>query len=570
MILKGNPVSEGIAIGTAYLFKATDYSPAESYIEEDKIADAADIFQNALSKAKEELNKLIADFPGGEDEQSKIFAAHREMLSDEEMIGAVTDAINNSHMAPDYAVYTVFSEFISLISKSQNELIGARAADLLDVRNRLIRIIRGEKESNLSRLPENTIVIAQDLKPSDTATIDRNHISGIITERGSSTSHSAIIARSFCIPAVLGVPAACSQIVTGDIIIVDAIKGEVLITTDETVIAAYKKKRDEWLKERASTEAYLDKEPFTKDGVRIDLGINIGSDNQGDEFAYADFCGLFRTEFLYMQSDHLPTEEEQFIAYKRVLEQAKGKPATLRTLDIGGDKTLPYMQLPKEDNPFLGKRAIRLCFDETVIFKTQLRAALRASVFGKLQIMFPMVSHMDDLRRAKAVAEEVKSELKEEGIPFDEAAPLGVMIEVPSAAIIADHIAGEVDFASIGTNDLCQYLCAADRMNPEVTAYYQSFSPAMIRAIEMIACAFIKTGKPLSVCGEMAGDPWAVALLIGLGIRKLSMNSSNIAAVKKALPSISLTYAERIVDLVRNCMTESEVLAVLKSKKKFN
>jgi len=387
---------------------------------------------------------------------------------------------------PDYAVDMVFSEFALLLEKARDPLIAARAADIRDVRNRVLRILKGEKEQNLANLRDKVVVVAHDLLPSDTATLNREHVMGIITEVGGATSHTAILAQSYKIPAVLGVPEATKIVQNGDMVILDALKGEVLLEPDRATIAEYEVKLKEFLKSEKQSAEFLNRIPLVASGERFSVGLNIGTTEPDEGFKYVDFVGLFRTEFVYMESEHMPTEDEQFAAYRKVLANAMGNPVTLRTLDIGGDKSLRYLVLPKEDNPFLGNRALRLCLDMPEMFKTQLRAALRASAFGPMQIMFPMVGTMDDIRAGNAAVEEAKAELRAEGIPFDEKINIGIMIEIPSIAMIADMAAKETDFASVGTNDLTQYLHAVDRMNPKLTNYYQSSSPAMFRILGKI------------------------------------------------------------------------------------
>lgn len=564
MILKGNPVSPGIAAGEALIYKAFTCEVPDAYFEHGEEEKFIKIFYLALEEARRELDHLIEMFISEDAEKSKIFIAHREIIDDEEILELINEAIKTERKRTDFAVKCVFEEFIELLSNAKDPLIAARTADLCDVRNRLLRVLQGKKEKNLSSLTENVIVVAHDLLPSDTATIDRSHVIGIITEAGGSTSHSAIIARSYKIPAILGVPQATEVLTDGVLLAMDAITGEIIVAPGETVLEQSREKANAFRKQQEAAEKYLGKPAATADGQQIEIGINIGSDHFDIPLENYDFVGLFRTEFLYMESSHLPTEEEQFQAYKRVLDNAGGKTVTLRTLDIGGDKTLQYMQLPKEDNPFLGKRALRLCLDNPGIFNTQLRAALRASAFGPLQIMFPMVGSIGDIRRAKAAVAVAKEQLREEKISFNEDIKLGIMIEIPSIAAIADLAAEEADFASVGTNDLTQYLCAVDRMNPEVSSYYQDLSPAMLRMLGFIFEQFNAKGKPVSVCGELAGNPNAAVILVGLGLHKLSMSEANLAGVKASLASVTMEKASKMADVCKNLPMEEEVKAYLK------
>ena len=560
-ILKGNPVSRGIALGKVFIYKAFKADVHESYFEAGKEWEYFQKYQDAVKKAQDELQNIVISMGAESPEKAKIFSAHIEILTDEEVEDEVRTMIVENRAMPDFAVDIVYTEFANLLENAKDPLIAARVADLRDVRNRVLRILKGEHERNLSSLRENVIVVAHDLLPSDTATMNRERVMGIVTEAGGSTSHTAILARGYKIPAVLGVPDATEIMKSGDSIIVDALNGQVLLEPDEAKIQEYQEKLIEYVKEEAETSEFLNKIPLIASGERFSVGLNIGGTDPDENAKYVDFVGLFRTEFLYMGSEHLPSEQEQFEAYKRVLANAMGNPVTLRTLDIGGDKTLPYLPLPKEDNPFLGNRALRLCLTHIDLFKTQLRAALRASAFGPLQIMFPMVGTMDDIRAAKAVVEEVKAELRAEEKAFDEKIAIGIMIEIPSIAMIADLVAEEVDFASVGTNDLTQYLHAVDRMNPALADYFQSMSPAMLRILGRIFSEFNKAGKPISVCGELAGDHLGSLLMFGLGLRKFSMNGTNIGRVKRTLSLFTLDEAQEIAKKALNMSTEAEIIA---------
>ncbi|NSW52380.1 MAG: phosphoenolpyruvate--protein phosphotransferase [Anaerolineae bacterium] len=565
-ILKGNPVSRGIALGNVFVYKAFTADVHESYFEEGHAQEQLQKFRDAARMAESELDRVIEKFSSVSEEKAKIFAAHKEILNDEEVVEGIEGMILDDHAMPDYAVDMVFTEFAILLSKAKDPLIAARAADLRDVRNRVLRILKGEKEMNLAHLTEQVVVVAHDLLPSDTATLDREKVLGIITEVGGATSHTAIIARSYSIPAVLGVPEATEILASVGHVVLDALAGKVLIEPDQQTILEYQVKLAEYQKEECETREYLTKIPLTASGEKVSIGLNIGSTEPDEGFKYSDFVGLFRTEFLYMESEHMPTEEEQVAAYRKVLANAMGNPVTLRTLDIGGDKSLRYLALPKEENPFLGNRALRLCLSLPDLFRTQLRAALRASAFGELWLMFPMVGTIDDVRNARARVESVKAELRTEGIAFDENIKVGIMIEIPSIAVIADLAAKEVDFASVGTNDLTQYLHAVDRMNAAIVDYYQSMSPSMFRMLGMIFSEFNKAGKPISVCGELAGDPLAAIPLVGLGLRKLSMNASNIARVKWMLSKFTLTEMKEIAERVQLMATQADVNQLLKEE----
>jgi len=565
-ILKGNPVSPGLALAKIYIYKAFKADVHESYFPAGQEEEHYLKFKDAVEVAEKELNEIIESMSVESPDKAMIFSAHIEILLDEEIEDGVREMIYEDHAMPDYAVDEVFSEFARLLEKAKDPLIAARAADLRDVRNRVLRILKGEKENNLANLRENCVVVAHDLLPSDTATMNRQRVMGIITEVGGATSHTAILARGYKIPALLGVSGATEILKNGDNVILDALKGTVLIEPDKETIEVYRQKLVEYIKEEKETSEYLDKIPLVASGERFSVGLNIGGTEPEEGFKYVDFVGLFRTEFLYMGSEYMPTEEEQFEAYKKVLSNAMGNPVTLRTLDIGGDKTLKYMALPKEENPFLGNRALRLCLQHMEMFKTQLRAALRASAFGNLQIMFPMVGTMDDIRAANKVVAEVKAELRAEGIAYDERIKIGIMIEIPSIAMIADQAVKEVDFGSVGTNDLTQYLHAVDRMNPAITNYYHSMSPAMFRVLGKVFKEFNKAGKEISVCGELAGDHLGALVMFGLGLRKFSMNSSNIARVKRTLSLFTLEETQEIARKVQDMATQAEVIDYVKGE----
>jgi len=558
-VLKGNAVSPGVAIGPVYLYEKYSGEVQEAYCKPGSEADEQARFEKAQAKALRELDLLIAGC--GDKEQAAIFVAHREMIEDEEILDMIAEDIKSSKTA-EWAMYNAYSEFIDLMEKAPDALIAARAADLRDVRYRLLRILRKEQEQNLSALPRPCVIVAKDLFPSDTATLDRANVLAIVTEQGGATSHTAIIANSYRIPAVTGAENCTTLLPAKAIIGVDAVSGEVFLQPDEKERAALLEKREMHLKQQALHNGYLGKPAVLPDGTSYEIGINIGGAYSLDDFEYCDFVGLFRTEFLYMQSSNMPCEEQQYQAYCKVIEAARGRVLTLRTLDIGGDKTIPYMQLPEELNPFLGLRALRLCFAHPELLHIQLRAALRAAALGPIWIMLPMVGSMEDIYAAKAMVDEVKSELNTQGITYGKV-KLGIMVEIPAIAAIADLAVAEVDFASIGTNDLCQYLSAADRMNPAVDSYYQSFSPAMVRTLDNVISVFNQAAKPVSVCGEIAGDPRGALLLCSLGLRKLSMDPSKIAGVKAALAGIKAQEMEILRVNVKNAVTQSEVIALL-------
>ena len=561
----GTAVSAGVVIGKVYLYErfVSDVSKCPMGTP----AEEAAHYLAARDAAQGELETLCQHFTElGDNEKASIFSAHLEILSDETMDEEIQAGISGGESSGPWVIRSVYEQYASMFEQLADPIIRERAVDLRDVCARLLRCWEGLPEQNLSALPEPVIIITHDLVPSDTATLDRNNVLGIVTEIGGSTSHSAIIARSYEIPAVLGVSGIVSQLEDRQEVILDAVDGAILTGFDEEVRSAYEAKRREILRRQAHTKLYIDREPITPDGVRIAVELNIASaEPQNLEYAkYTDGVGLFRSEFLYMGRSALPTEEEQFQAYRKVLMTYGSRPVILRTLDIGGDKPLDCLDIPKEDNPFLGNRALRLCFQHPDMFRTQLRASLRASVYGNLWLMFPMVASMDDIRRAKSCLESAKAELTAEGIPFSPDLKVGIMVEIPAIAFLADQAAREVDFASIGTNDLTQYLTAVDRGNPEVRAYYQTYHPSLFRLIGYVVRSFAAQGKPVGVCGEMGGDPLAAAVLIGLGMRQLSMGAASVASIKQMILSTSCETAKALAETVCGLSTTDEVRKYLK------
>ena len=477
----------------------------------------------------------------------------------------IKDAVIYDFSNLDWAIYSVFNKYCNMLSKVADEHMQERVADLKDVCLRLLRIYNNVAEKNLSTLNQPVILVAEDLFPSDTAVLNQNSILAIVTEKGGPTSHSAIIAKSYRIPALAGVRDALSKLHDGQKIIVDALKGELHTDFTPESQEKFESLKADFYEVCQESQKYLLQSCTTAGREKVSILLNIGSANDLELSAepYTDGVGLFRSEFLYMERHALPSEEEQYKIYKKVLLAFRGKLVILRTLDIGGDKKLDCMQLPREQNPFLGNRGLRLCFSNLDIFKIQLRAALRASEHGELGIMFPMVSSLDEIQKAKEIVYQVERELKAEGQLTSPNYKLGVMIETPSIAMLADKVAQEVDFASIGTNDLCQYATAVDRMNENVSEYYQSYHPAMIRMLHYIIGQFHQLEKPISICGELGGDPLMVPALIGMGIRKLSMGVAALASVKKVVCNTVQANAEVLVQQLLQCRTQQEVESLL-------
>jgi phosphotransferase system enzyme I (PtsI) len=566
---KGNAVSEGIAIGKVYLYQPYVPEVTEGEIPEAEAPEAIARYEAMLEGAKKELEAVCQGLEAaGNEDKAKIFTAHQDILFDVAMDEEIRDKISYDLLAPEWAVHKVYEKFMKMLGKAKDPLIRERVADLRDVKNRLLRVAAGVPEKNLAALTEPVVVVAHDLLPSDTATLDRKNVLAIVTEVGGATSHSAIIARSYEIPALLGVAGILEKLSHGQEVAVDALEGAVIAEPTPEQKAEFATRREAFLARRAQEKEFLGVEPRMADGSLVPVHLNVGSASSQELAAekYTSGVGLFRTEFIYMGREQLPTEEEQYEIYKKVLTAFGDRPVTLRTLDIGGDKKLPCMELPKEENPFLGNRALRLCFSMPEVFLTQLRAALRASVHGNLWIMFPMVGSLEDIRRAKGYLEQAKAQLEERGLPYSPAVKVGIMVEIPSIALVADLAAKEVDFASIGTNDLTQYSIAVDRMNPALGEYYQNYHPALFRLIGYVVKSFTQEGKPVSVCGEMGGDPLAAAVLVGLGMSKLSMGAASVARIKKLLSGLTMEKARTLAAKVCTLPTNSQVEEYLKAE----
>lgn len=563
--LQGIAASNGIAIAKAYRLEHPDLTVEKQTIENP--AEHVRRFQQALAKSKEELEAIQAHALKelGED-KAAIFSAHLLVLSDPELVQAVEQKIEQERVNAEFALHDVTSMFIAMFEAMDNEYMKERAADIRDVTKRVLAHLLGVTISNPSMITEEVIIVAEDLTPSDTAQLNRKYVKGFTTDIGGRTSHSAIMARSMEIPAVVGTKEATATIQNGDIVIIDGLDGEVIINPTEEMIAQYEQKRAAFAAQKAEWAKLVHEQTTTKDGHHVELAANIGTPNdvEGVLANGAEGIGLYRTEFLYMGRNELPTEEEQFEAYKTVLEKMEGKPVVVRTLDIGGDKELPYLDLPKEMNPFLGFRAVRLCLNMQDMFRTQLRALLRASVYGNLKIMFPMIATLDEFRQAKAVLLEEKEKLVAEGVAVSDHIEVGMMVEIPAAAVLADQFAKEVDFFSIGTNDLIQYTMAADRMNERVSYLYQPYNPAILRLIYNVIEAAHKEGKWVGMCGEMAGEELAVPILLAFGLDEFSMSATSILRVRSQLKKLSKQEAERVKDHILSLATAEEVVRFVK------
>ena len=549
---KGTGASPGIALGRALVIEHSELVIEKKTIE--NIDEEIQKLESAVKVSKEELTKVkekaLAEL--GEHE-AEIFEAHLLVLEDPELIGSAISKIRDEKVNADYALNEIKEIFVAMFESMDNEYMRERAADIKDVTNRVLRHILGIKVVDLAGLDEEVVLIAHDLTPSDTATMNKNMVLGFLTDIGGRTSHTAIMARTLEIAAVVGLNDITKKVKDGDYIVFNGDTGEVIVNPDEETKAKYASLKEEFEEYRKSLELLKGQASITTDGRHVELAGNIGSPNDVEGLIKndAEGVGLYRTEFLYMdKEDSFPTEEEQYEAYKAVLEGMNNKPIVIRTLDIGGDKELPYFEMEAEMNPFLGYRAIRLCLDRKDIFKTQLRALYRASVHGKLRIMFPMISSLEELLDAKEVIKEVLKELDAENIAYSNDVEVGMMIEIPSAAVISDVLAKHVDFFSIGTNDLIQYTCAVDRMNQKISHLYNQFNPAVLRLIKMVIDNAHKEGKWVGMCGESAGDQRMIPILLGFGLDEFSMSPISILPARKLITSLSYADMQKFADEV--------------------
>lgn len=564
--LKGIAASAGIAIARAFTLEHPDYSVTEKQVT-DTDAELAKL-DAALAQSQAELEAIKArTLQELGEKKAEIFESHLLILNDPELIEPVKAKIASESVNAEYALNETATQFIQMFENMKSAYLQERAADMRDVTKRILKHLLGLNYVSPSEISEEVIVVAEDLTPSDTAQLNRNYVKGFTTNIGGRTSHSAIMARSLEIPAVVGTKNVLSSVQNGDLIIVDGLEGDVIINPTEAIVAQYRAKQDAYAKQVEEWKKLRSEPTVSKDGIHVELAANIGTPNDvtGVLENGGEAVGLYRTEFLYMGRDKLPSEEIQYVAYKSVLEKMEGKPVVVRTLDIGGDKELPYLDLPKEMNPFLGFRAVRLCLDRQDIFRTQLRALLRASVHGNLRIMFPMIATLGEFREAKALLEEEKSKLVSEGIPVSEEIQLGIMVEIPSTAVLADQFAKEVDFFSIGTNDLIQYTMAADRMNERVAYLYQPYNPAILRLVKMVIDAAHREGRWVGMCGEMAGDATAIPILLGLGLDEFSMSATSILPARSQIGKLSRSDMQALAAKVLEMGTAEEVVALVES-----
>ena len=564
--LQGIAASDGIAIAKVYTLTEPDLSFTKISVEDtdneiSRLEKALEVSTKEIELIKETALKNLGE------EEAQVFEAHLMVLSDPELVGQVKDAITSQKVNAEHALKEVSDMFISIFAGMEdNPYMQERAADIRDVSKRILANLLGVKIPSPATIKDEVVVVAGDLTPSDTAQLNRQYVKAFVTDIGGRTSHSAIMARSLEIPAIVGTKEITSLAKDGDLIIIDGLSGDVFLNPSEDVVAEYRAKAEAFAAQQAEWEKLKDADTFTKDGHQVELAANIGTpkDLEGVIHNGAEGVGLYRTEFLYMDSHDMPTEEDQFEAYKAVLEGMNGKPVVVRTMDIGGDKELPYLPLPHEMNPFLGYRAIRISLNEPEMFRTQLRALLRASVYGKLRIMFPMIATLNDFRGAKALLEEEKAKLVAEGVAVSDDIQVGIMIEIPAAAVLAHQFAKEVDFFSIGTNDLIQYTMAADRMNERVSYLYQPYNPSILTLIKHVIDSAHKEGKWAGMCGEMAGDQTAVPLLVGLGLDEFSMSASSVLKTRSLISKLTLEDMKALADkAINECATVQEVEALV-------
>lgn len=566
-MLKGIAASDGIAAAKAYMLVQPDLSFSETSIDDPeteikRLDDAVEASKSELELIKQKATENLGE------EEAQVFEAHLTILADPELLGQIKDKIKNDKVNAEAALKSVTDMFIEMFEAMiDNAYMQERAGDIRDVTKRIMSHLLGVTLPNPALIQEEVVIVAHDLTPSDTAQLDRNYVKGFITDIGGRTSHSAIMSRTLEIPAVVGSGSATTDIQEGEMVIIDGINGDALVDPTDAELADYKQKAAEFAAQKEEWARLKDAKSVSADGKEVLLGANIGTpdDVLGANDNGAEAVGLFRSEFLYMNSNELPTEDEQYEAYKAALEGMSGKQVVVRTMDIGGDKELPYLPLPEEQNPFLGYRAIRICLDRQDIFRTQLRALLRASKYGRLAIMFPMIATVQEFKDAKAIFEEEKANLVASGVEVSDDIQVGMMMEIPAAAMIADKLAKYADFFSIGTNDLIQYSMAADRGNERVSYLYQPYNPSILRLIKNIIDASHKEGKWTGMCGEMAGDQIAVPLLLGLGLDEFSMSATSILKTRSLIKKLDSKEMKELADkAVSDCETVDEVISLVK------
>ena len=562
---KGIAGSEGIGIGKVVLIEEHDLtvekkSVTDTDAELKRLQDAIEKFVAITNEMADKTAKTVGE------QDADILRGHIIMLQDPMIEEQISALMISEKISAEMALEQVLDQTAEMFAAVPDELIQQRATDLMDIKSRMLKILMGIEEVDISQVPENTVLVARDLTPSMTAGINPANIAGILTEVGGRTSHSAILARAMEIPAVLSIEGICGIVKNGDTVVLDGSKGEAIVNPDEATVKEFEKKFADYAAEKELLKAYKGKPSQTKDGVKVELVSNIGKPEDADKVVECDGegIGLFRTEFLFMDRDSVPTEEEQFEAYKKVAETMKGKPVIIRTLDIGGDKAIPYLGLETEENPFLGFRAIRFCLKRRDIYEVQLRALLRASAFGDIKIMVPLVTGVDELRAVKVILEDIKRQLDKDGIAYNKDVKVGVMMETPAACMMADALAKEADFFSIGTNDLTGYTMAVDRGNAKVAYLYSTYNPAVLRAIKRIIECGKAEGIMVGMCGEAAADPKLIPLLLAFGLDEFSVSATSVLKTRKTISDCNIDECKALAEKVMKCVTEEEVLELLK------
>lgn len=562
-MIKGIGASTGIGIGKIVIIQEQSLAYKKQTVENKeselkRYKEAVELFSHKTTKMAEDMKSRVGE------KEAEILEGQLMMIEDPSMEMEVENLIQEGQCA-EAALEAVCDRFIQMFSSVEDELTNQRVTDIYDIKTRMLKILLKIEEVDMSTLPANTVLVARDLTPSMTAGIHKENVVGILTEVGGKTSHSAILARALEITAVLSISNVLEQVKLGDMVIVDGSEGEVFINPDLNQVHTYTEKRKKYLEEKKALTQFFGRQTKTADGIQVELVANIGKPEDVVRVLECDGegVGLFRTEFLFMDRSSLPSEEEQFEAYKKAAMGLEGKPIIIRTLDVGGDKEIPYLGLQKEENPFLGYRAVRFCLDKQEIYRSQLRALLRASAFGEIKIMVPLVTCLEELRSVKHKIEELKVELKQEGIAYKENIPVGVMIETPAASLIADILAKEADFFSIGTNDLTQYTMAVDRGNAKVAYLYSTYQPAVLRSIQRIIMEGKKAGIMVGMCGEAAAEPRLIPLLLSFGLEEFSVNPTSVLATRKVIAGWSKEEADKAAEKVMALDTEAEVLQCL-------
>lgn len=563
MIKTGIIASEGIAIGKAYIFIKEELDIDARILDDSEKEEEKERITNAISSYSDDLRNLNVST----ETQKEVINAHLGMLDDPFLVDTVLNKIDNNINA-EKALNDSINEMVAMMQSLDDEYLRERATDYKDIGERLLYKVKGLKPKELSPLPKDTIVVSDELTPTDTSIMDKDNVLGFAMDMGGKTAHTSIIAQTLGIPALVGMKDISTSVKDGELLILDTYEGKMIINPDEDTIESYEEKIKILQEEKDRLEEIKFKEAITKDNHQVEIACNIGNieDLKVGLEKGAEGVGLFRTEFLYMENNHFPTEDEQFSVYKQAAELLEGKPLIIRTLDIGGDKSLSYFKFPEEENPFLGWRALRICFDMLEVFKTQLRAILRASAFGKVRILLPMVISVEEILKVKEILDELKKELELAELDFDKNIEIGIMIETPASVIVAKDLVKYVDYFSIGTNDLTQYILAVDRGNEKISKLYNTYNPAVLRAIKEVIVASHEVGKWTGMCGGFAGDTKATKLLLGMGLDEFSAPAANIPKIKDIILNTTLKEAKEFADKVLNTETTTEIEEIINNQ----